>query len=123
MRFWHTSTKGFILVRTLLFFMFIIQYTYTRSLVSLHIASENTLDLGMENFSFFEATILDKIADDIKSMNYSDFEIKFKEFVVQVTYNDQTAILDFDGSVDTSMILEFDDLVPCFTSYEVVKQE
>ncbi len=123
MRFWHTSTKGFILVRTLLFFMFIIQYTYTRSLVSLHIASENTLDLGMENFSFFEATILDKIADDIKSMNYSDFEIKFKEFVVLVTYNGQTAILDFDGSVDTSMILEFDDLVPCFTSYEVVKQE
>lgn len=123
MRFWRTSTKGFILVRTLLFFMFIIQYTYTRSLVSLHIASENTLDLGMENFSFFEATILDKIADDIKSMNYSDFEIKFKEFVVQVTYNDQTAILDFDGSVDTSMILEFDDLVPCFTSYEVINQE
>ena len=123
MRFWRTSTKGFILVRTLLFFMFIIQYTYTRSLVSLHIASENTLDLGMENFSFFEATILDKIADDIKSMNYSDFEIKIKEFVVQVTYNGQTAILDFDGSVDTSMILEFDDLVPCFTSYEVVKQE
>lgn len=121
MRFWRTSTKGFILVRTLLFFMFIIQYANIRSLVSLHIASENTLDFGMENFSFFEAAILDKIADDIKSMNYSDFELKFEEYVVQVTYNDQTAILDFDGSVDTSMILEFDDLVPCFTSYEVLK--
>jgi|GEM_PF-2006087 len=121
MRLWRISTKGFILVRTLLFFMFIIQYSYIHSLVSFHIASENTLDLGMENFSFFEASILDRIADDLKSMNYTDFEVTFEEYGVQVTYHDQTAILDFNGPVDTSMILEFDDLVPCFTSYEAIK--
>ena len=75
----------------------------------------------MESFSFLEAAVLNRIYSDIKGMDYGDFLLDYEKIGVAVTYTGQRAVLNFFGEVQVQMILEFDDLVPCFTSYTPVR--
>jgi hypothetical protein len=122
MRFWHISNKGFILYQSLLFFMFSIQFFISISTIAIHIRSENNMMPRMESFSFLEAATLDRIYSDLKGMDYGGFELEYANISVSVNYVGQTALLTFSKDVQVQMMLEFDDLVPCFTSYSEVRK-
>jgi len=117
MRCWRLSTKGFILYQALMYFLFSIQFVASVSIIAIHIRSENTMMPKIEEFSFFEAAILDRIYHDLQRMDYGNFEFTYHDLAVVVTYQDQSAILDFTGAVKVRMKLTFDDLVPCFIDY------
>lgn len=121
MRCWRISNKGFILYQSLLFFLFSIQYFISISTIAIHIRSENKMMPRMESFSFLEAAVLNRIYSDIKGMDYGDFQLDYEKITVAVNYTGQRAVLNFFGEVQVQMILEFDDLVPCFTSYTAVR--
>lgn len=74
----------------------------------------------MEDFSFLEAAVLNRIYSDLKGMDYGDFELEYANISVTVNYAAQAALLTFSKEVQMQMVLEFDDLVPCFTSYTEV---
>lgn len=76
--------------------------------------------LRMEEFSFFESAVIDRIFHDLEKMDYGDFDLSYKDFLVSVTYQDQSAVLDFTGPTEVKMKLTFDDLVPCFIDYAEV---
>ncbi|MGB7594626.1 MAG: hypothetical protein WBL80_03570 [Erysipelotrichaceae bacterium] len=118
MRCLRTSTKGFILYQSLLYFLFCIHFVTSVSVIAIHIRSENAMLRQMEEFSFFEAAILDRIYHDLQRMDYGDFNLTYDDLSVTVTYQDQSATLAFSGDVESRMKLTFDDLVPCFIDYE-----
>lgn len=76
----------------------------------------------MEAFSFLEAAVLNRIYSDLEGMDYGDFELEYANISVSVNYARQAALITFSKDVQVQMMLEFDDLVPCFTRYsEVLK--
>lgn len=111
------SNRGFILLRTLLFFSFCIQFYLYVSTIAISIRSENKMIDRLEQFSFFEAAVLSKIHHDIQSMDYLDFELEMDEQRVFVTFDQQKARLEFTGSTVVTMVLRFDDLEGCFEEY------
>lgn len=117
MRCWHMKTKGFILYQSLLYFMFCTQFVISVSVISIHIRFENIMMRKMEEFSFFEAAVLNRIYHDLERMDYGDFQSTYKDHSVSVMYQDQVAILDFTGTTEVKMKLTFDDLIPCFIDY------
>ncbi|MHC1736186.1 MAG: hypothetical protein AB9921_11005 [Erysipelotrichaceae bacterium] len=117
MRYSPCSNKGFILLRTLLFFTFCIQFYLCVSTIAISIRSENKMNDRLEEFSFFEAAVLSKIHRDIQSMDYADFELEMDEQRVTVTFDQQKARLEFSGTTEVTMVLALDDLEGCFEDY------
>jgi hypothetical protein len=120
MRRWHMSTSGFILYQTLMYFLFCVQFVTCFSVIAIHIRSENNMMRSMEEFSFFESAVLDRIYHELQRMDYGDFEMNANELSVSVTYQDQTAFLNFYGDTEVKMKLTFDDLIPCFIEYAAI---
>lgn len=102
--------------------MFCLQFALSVSIISIHIRAENMMMHNLDGFSFFESAVIDRIYHDLLRMDYGDFQLSSKDYTVSVTYDHQSAVLDFSGAIKVKMLLTFDDLIPCFIDYNAISQ-